>query len=100
MFSKRMKFSQGAVKRNLRFAFLPNYIDGGVKKIWLSFYFRLYVREVGYLNWNKPDEFRCVGDYSFKGSQLKLDSLKSVDESTHWAKEDKNLFPNFLQAKS
>lgn len=98
IFKQQTKFAKGAVKRTLKFAWTPTYIDGGVHRIWLSFFYRVYVQKETYMNWDMPDKFDCVGDYSSEGANRKLNSLIKYDPkgNYHWANEDQNYFPSYL----
>ena len=97
MFERQLKFKDGAVKAERRFAFLPKKIDGGARQIWLMLYWDLSVRETGYLNWDMPDVFTPVGSYSDNGKKLKMESLKRADAKHHWSTEDVNFMPSFLK---
>ena len=89
MFKKKVKFSDGAMMKKLRFAFKPTFIDGGAYKILFKFYYELYKREEGYLNWDKPDKFKSIGDFSKKGIVERFQNIKEKKPETHWIEEDK-----------
>lgn len=95
-FCQPTKFQKGAVKSKLKFAWVPTFIDGGVRKIWLQPFYRLYKQDQTYLNWDMPDTFTCIGDYSKEGKERKFSALKKEDSRTHWAHEDKEYFPGYL----
>ena len=97
MLKKQTKFNKGIIKKKLKFAFKPIYIDGGKYKIWFRFYYTLYKRINTYLNWDMPDEFSSIGDFSKKGMIERFNNLKSKDKNTHW-EEDDNFQASFMKS--
>jgi len=95
---KQLKFRPGAIKEKTRFAFFPTLVDGGVKTVWLQFYWVLYRQENTYLNWNMPDEFICIGDYSRSGKLAKFLMMKLKNQNIHWASEDVDYLPYVREA--
>lgn len=96
MFEIRKKFSKFTLKRKIKFAFSPTYVDGGIKKIWFKFYYQMYIRTEGYLNWDMPDKFESAGSYSRNGLMLKYNKLKKENSDYHWDYED-NYIPYYLK---
>jgi hypothetical protein len=95
-FSRQTKFAKGAVQSKLKFAWSPTFIDGGVRRIWLQPFYRLYTQDQTYMNWDMPDTFSCIGDYSTEGKARKFAALQKADPRTHWASADSSYFPGYL----
>lgn len=88
VFKKQTKFESGIILRKRKFAFLPTFIDGGKYKIWLKFYYTLYKRTNNYLNWDMPDEFAPIGNFSAQGALERFNNLKYKDSNIHWEEHD------------